>query len=70
MEAYGGLFSFRLEDGFVLPNISHLLFLDSLYEACSLNWLSRELVVLDFLSEMFLISVIDIIDPYDFLIGY
>ena len=70
MKAYGRLFSFRLEDGFVLSNISHLLFINDLREAYSLNWLSWKPVILDFLSEMFLIFIVDVINLYDVSVCY
>ena len=65
IEAYGGPFSFRLEDGFVLSDVSYLPLVNSLHRACSLNWLSRKPVILDFLNEIFFISIIDIVNPYD-----
>ena len=40
IETYGGLFSFGLEDGFVLSGVGHLPLIDGLYEACFLNWFS------------------------------
>ena len=70
IEVYGGLFSFRLEDGFVLSDVSHLPFVNSLREACFLNWLSWELVVFDFLGEIFLIFIKDIVDLYDISVYY
>ena len=37
IEIYGGPLSFRLEDGFVLSDVSHLSLVNSLREAYSLN---------------------------------
>ena len=65
METYGRPFSFRLEDGFVLSNVGHLPLVDSLRGTCFLNWLGWEPVILDLLGEMFLISIIDVINPYN-----
>ena len=70
METYGGLFSFGLEDGFVLPDVDHFPFVDGLYGTCFLDWLGWELVILDLFSEMFPIFVIDIIDLYNILVYY
>ena len=65
IETYGGPLSFRLEDSFILSDVSHLPLINSLYEAYSLNWLSWEPVILDFLSEIFFTSVKDTISLYN-----
>ena len=70
IEIYGRPFSFGLEDGFVLSDVSHFLLIDSLYGACSLNWLGWKLVVFDFLSEIFLISIKDIVDLCNISVYY
>ena len=70
IEIYGGPLSFRLEDSFVLSDISYLLLINSLRGAYSLNWLSRELVIFDFLSEIFLTSMKDIINLYNISVYY
>ena len=70
IEIYSRPFSFRLEDGFVLSDVSYLPLVNSLHRACSLNWLSRKPVILDFLNEIFLISIIDIIDLYNISVYY
>ena len=40
IEIYSGLFSFGLEDGFVLSGVDHFLLINSLYETRFINWLS------------------------------
>ena len=70
IKIYSGPFSFRLEDSFVLSDISYLLLINSLRGAYSLNWLSRELVIFDFLSEIFLTSMKDIINLYNISVYY
>ena len=65
MKAYNRLFPFRLENGFVLLDVGHFPLIDSLRGAYFLDWLSWEPIVFDFLSEVFLISVIDIVDLYN-----
>ena len=70
MEIYGRPFSFGLENGFVLSDISHLLFVNGLCGACFLNWLGWKLVILDLLGEMFFVSIIDVIDLCDVLVYY
>jgi len=70
MEIYNRLFSFKLEDGFILLDISHLPLINSLYETRSLNWLSWEPIILDFFGEIFLTFMIDIVNPYDISVYY
>ena len=70
IEIYSRPFSFGLEDGFVLLDVSHLLLINSLREAYFLNWLSWEPIIFDFLSEMFLIFIKDIVNLYDISVRY
>ena len=70
IEIYSGSFSFELEDSLVLPDVSHLPFVNSLGGTYSLSWLSWEPVIFYFLGEIFLISVEDIVDLYNISICY
>ena len=70
IEIYSWLFSFRLEDGFVLPNVGYFLFINSLYGTRFINWLSWKLIIFDLFNEMFFISIKNIVNLYDILIYY